>query len=170
MGSLPLLRGGPPRLPADADPLEPAYAIVYDGPSAGVSDAKQQAPSTDWTELAPLTEWPGSPTHYRVYEGGGEGDCAVDALEFQVDRAIHTRLFFQSACYGDTSEETLSPASYDADTFTLRSEHSFVADAEMNDDGTWTGRPARRVADRVYRWTSTDGLTFVEERVVESTE
>jgi hypothetical protein len=63
----------------------------------------------------------------------------------------------------------VSPVALEGDRFALRSEHSYLQDARMNDDGTWTGEPAHTVTDRIYRWTP-EGLVFVGEHVHEGSE
>jgi hypothetical protein len=156
---LALACGGPPVEPES----EPPFTIVANH-EAKLPSSQQQAEASSWKAKEPLKDFPGAPSHYEVYPGGGEGDCAIDALQFDPEGSVPTRLFFVASCFGDTSERTVSPVALADGRFALRSDHSYLDNAQMKDDGTWTGDPVHKVTDTVYQWTP-EGLVPVAEPV-----
>ena len=128
-----------------------------------LSDQDKYADEADWTPLELDEALPGAPRYFDVYEGGGEGDCAIQALQFEVDGAIRSRLFWESYCFGDTSEMSAGPIPMAGTKFTIRAHVDFIDNAEMDENGFFQGDPAQTQIDHIFEWEA-KRLVFVERK------
>jgi hypothetical protein len=115
-----------------------------------------------WRRVEQLTAVAGSPTLYEIYPGGGEGDCQTSMLQFEVEGAPRSRLFFDSYCFGDTSEISTTALPRDASSFVLRTAVDGIRDATINAEGLWEGTPFHEETDIVFSWR--DGGLHREDR------
>jgi len=109
-------------------------------------------PDAQWTQKETLTALAGQPTLFEVYAGGGEGDCQTSMLQFSVDGTPTARLFFDSYCFGDTSEDSRAPEARDAESFALVRTETWTEDAELGEDGQFSGTPKEQTTTQVYQW------------------
>ncbi len=145
----------------DADPrCVPALQVVGLAPGDGTSMNGTQlsirgdpwGPASEWTALGVQEALPGLPMLYEVHPGGGEGDCTTRMLQFEVAGTPASRLFFDSYCFGDTSEVSTEAVALQGEAFALRTEASGLRDARMNDRGEFEGTPYREQTDIVFAW------------------
>ncbi len=115
-------------------------------------DGDPRGPTTDWKRVEKLTSLPGQPDLYEVYGGGGEGDCRISMLQFEVDGVPRSRLFFESYCFGDTSEVSTTAKPDKAPRFVLRTTIDGLQNPTMNADGFWEGTPFHEESTIGYSW------------------
>jgi|GEM_PF-4668688 len=115
-------------------------------------DGDATGPVDQWTRKERLDQVAGRPTLFEVYAGGGEGDCQTSMVQFEADGKARARLFFDSYCFGDTSEVSTAVVPRDGTSFLLRTVVDRLDNPEMKADGTWTGTPVHEETDLVVRW------------------